>query len=90
MGMFNTEESILGTPPTKPRVQTPPGTPVKPNNPVVRNIFADSFTPTLTEQQIIDYLGTPRNIFADSFTPTLTEKQIIDYLDTFYAELYPK
>ena len=56
MGMFNTEESILGTPPIKPRVHSPPDAPVKPNNPVVRNIFAESFTPTLTEQQIIDYL----------------------------------
>jgi hypothetical protein len=58
MGMFNTEESILGTPPTKPRVQTPPGAPVKPINPVVRNLFADSSLPPVTEQQILDYLTT--------------------------------
>ena len=56
MGMFNTEESILGTPPTKPREQTPPGAPVKPNNPVVRNIFEDRPLPMLTDQQLIDYL----------------------------------
>jgi len=45
------------TPPTKPRVPNPPGAPVKPNNPVVRNLFEDSSLPPPTEQQILDYLN---------------------------------
>jgi hypothetical protein len=44
------------TPLTKPREQNPPSAPVKPNNPVIRNIFADTSLPPLTEQQILDYL----------------------------------
>jgi hypothetical protein len=45
------------TPPAKPLVQHPPGAPVKPNNPVVRNIFEDSSLPLVTDQQIMDYLA---------------------------------
>ena len=57
MGMFNTEESVLGTPPTKPREQTPPDAPKKTNKPVVRNIFEEGRPPPMvTEQQLIDYL----------------------------------
>jgi len=41
-------------PPAKIREQNPPGAPVKPNNPVARNLFADSSLPT--EQQILDYI----------------------------------
>jgi hypothetical protein len=48
--------SQQSTPPTKPRVQNPPSAPVKPSNPVVRNLFTDSSLPPLTEQQILDYL----------------------------------
>ena len=66
MGVANTAETTLGskenfsqqsTPPAKPRVQSPPGAPMKPNNPVVRNIFADTSLPPLTEQQIVDYIN---------------------------------
>jgi len=46
------------TPPTKTREQNPPGAPAKPNNPVARNLFADSSLPPPTEQQILDYLTT--------------------------------
>ena len=49
--------SQQSTPLTKPREQTPPSAPVKPNNPVARNLFADSSLPPLTEQQIFDYLN---------------------------------
>jgi hypothetical protein len=45
------------TPPTKLRVQTPPGAPMKSNNSVIRNIFADTSIPPLTDQQLIDYLN---------------------------------
>jgi hypothetical protein len=37
-------------------VQTPPDAPMKSNNPMARNLFADSSLPPLTEQQILDYL----------------------------------
>ena len=50
--------SQQSTPPTKPRVQNPPSAPAKPSNPVVRNLFADSSLPPVTEQQILDYLTT--------------------------------
>jgi hypothetical protein len=38
-------------------VQTPPDAPMKSNNPVIRNIFADTSIPQLTDQQLIDYLN---------------------------------
>ena len=51
------------TPNTKTGAQVPPGAPVKPPNPVARNLFADSSIPMLTDQEIIDYItslyGTP-------------------------------
>jgi hypothetical protein len=50
--------SQKSTPLTKLLVPTPPGAPVKPNNPVVRNLFEDSSLPPPTEQQILDYLTT--------------------------------
>jgi hypothetical protein len=57
MGMFNTEESTLGTPPAKPNVQTPPGAPVKPTNPIVRDLFSNTSLPVVSDQQIMDYLS---------------------------------
>jgi hypothetical protein len=56
MGMFNTEESTLGTPPAKPRVQCP-GAPVKPANPIVRDLFSNTSLPVVSDQQIMDYLS---------------------------------
>ena len=44
------------TTPPKPLVPTPPGAPVKPNNPVARNISEETSIPPLTEQQIAGYM----------------------------------
>lgn len=52
-GNFSQQSAPL----TTPRVHSPPGAPEKPNNPVIRNIFADTPRPPLTEQQIIDCLN---------------------------------
>jgi hypothetical protein len=45
------------TPPTKPNVQIPPGAPVKPANPIVRDLFSNTSLPLVTDQQIMDYLA---------------------------------
>lgn len=49
--------NVQQTPPPKPQMQTPPGAPMKPNNPVCRNIFPDTSIPAITDQQLIDYLN---------------------------------
>ena len=45
------------TPPAKPNVQTPPGAPVKPANPIVRDLFSNTSLPVMSDQQIMDYLS---------------------------------
>lgn len=51
------EQGNFSTPPAKPNVQTPPGAPVKPANPIVRDLFSNTSLPLVTDEQIMDYLS---------------------------------